>query len=253
MVPVWTELAAIIVAVRGECFTRRRTHTHTHAIVQDGQNNNKKKNPPVCVYTVPLVHASWPPTQRDCFSSSSASYTSVGITQVVRAKALGGGHHPPSSRPPSSRGGGVGVGGGGHVGGEAGSGGGTGGGPGGGPGSGPGGGGTAIAFAVGLLDIAIPREDRIGGSFPRVMINDACITRAVQGKWTGRRVGGGATACCATACCFELTTALYGLLADGLEFDPLLFFTAWLLPAADSLVFGFTQQSQSSTPVAIVI
>lgn len=40
----------------------------------------------------------------------------------------------------------------------------------------------AAAFAVGLLDIAIPRDDRPGGSFPRVMINEACIAQAVQGK-----------------------------------------------------------------------
>ena len=39
-----------------------------------------------------------------------------------------------------------------------------------------------MAFAVGLLDIALPRDDRPGGSFPRVMVNDACITRAVQGE-----------------------------------------------------------------------
>ena len=39
-----------------------------------------------------------------------------------------------------------------------------------------------VAFAVGLLDIAIPRDDRPGGSFPRVMVNDACIARAVQGE-----------------------------------------------------------------------
>lgn len=38
------------------------------------------------------------------------------------------------------------------------------------------------AFAVGLLDIAIPRDDRPGGSFPRVMINEACIAQAVQGR-----------------------------------------------------------------------
>lgn len=40
---------------------------------------------------------------------------------------------------------------------------------------------TPTAFAVGLLDIAIPRDDRPGGSFARVMINDACINRAVHG------------------------------------------------------------------------
>lgn len=80
-------------------------------------------------------------------------------TQVARAKALGGGHRPSSSR------GGVG---GGRDGDKAGSGGGA-------------GEGAAMAFAVGLLDIAIPREDRVGGTFPRVMINDACIARAVQG------------------------------------------------------------------------
>lgn len=86
--------------------------------------------------------------------------------QVVRAKVLGGGQ-----RPSTSRGGGGGSGGGSSSG--------CGGGAGGGGGPGEG---SAMAFAVGLLDIAIPREDRIGGTFPRVMINDACIARAVQGE-----------------------------------------------------------------------
>ncbi|CAN0056558.1 unnamed protein product, partial [Hapterophycus canaliculatus] len=94
--------------------------------------------------------------------------------KVVRAKAVGGGHPPSSSRPASSRsggGGGDGSSGGGSkirsIGGGAGS-------------SGGGGDRSALAFGVGLLDIAIPRDDRAGGSFPRVMVNDACITRVVQ-------------------------------------------------------------------------
>eukprot|EP00903_Cladosiphon_okamuranus_P006914 g6729.t1 len=86
--------------------------------------------------------------------------------KVVRAKSLGMGHRTSLSR------GGGGSGGGGcstssRGGAVAGSGGGA-------------GEGSAMAFAVGLLDIAIPREDRVGGTFPRVMINDACITRAVR-------------------------------------------------------------------------
>ncbi|CAM9504258.1 unnamed protein product [Ectocarpus sp. 6 AP-2014] len=89
--------------------------------------------------------------------------------KVVRAKAAlaDGGHH--SSRPCSPRNGG---GGGATAAGSS-------SGKGGGAGSG-GGDGRAMAFAVGLLDIAIPRDDRVGGSFPRVMINDACIARAVK-------------------------------------------------------------------------
>ena len=43
--------------------------------------------------------------------------------------------------------------------------------------------GRSAAFAVGMLDIAIPRDDRPGGSFPRVMVNDACIARAVRGDF----------------------------------------------------------------------
>lgn len=106
-------------------------------------------------------------------SLSKSCYGCYCCAQAVRAKALGAGH-----RPSSSRGGGAG-----RSGGRSSRG-------GGGPGSGGGGAGegAAVAFAVGLLDIAIPREDRVGGTFPRVMINDACITRAVQGG-------------CCTGCC----------------------------------------------------
>ncbi|CAM9395953.1 unnamed protein product [Ectocarpus sp. 12 AP-2014] len=90
--------------------------------------------------------------------------------KVVRAKALAdGGHH--SSRPCSPRNGGGSGGGATAAGSSSGKGGGTGSG---------GGDGRAMAFAFGLLDIAIPRDDRVGGSFPRVMINDACIARAVK-------------------------------------------------------------------------
>lgn len=86
----------------------------------------------------------------------------------MRAKALAdGGHH--SSRPCSPRSAAAAA----AAGSSSGS--------GGGAGSG-GGDGRAMAFAVGLLDIAIPRDDRIGGSFPRVMVNDACIARAVKGE-----------------------------------------------------------------------
>ncbi|CAM9608292.1 unnamed protein product [Ectocarpus fasciculatus] len=87
--------------------------------------------------------------------------------KVVRAKALADDRHH-SSRPCSPRNGAAAAAAAGSSSGK-----------GGGAGSG-GGDGRAMAFAVGLLDIAIPRDDRIGGSFPRVMVNDACITRAVK-------------------------------------------------------------------------
>lgn len=87
--------------------------------------------------------------------------------KVARAKALGGFYaqstSSSSSPPSSSRNG-------------------RGGGGGGGRGAGDRRGHDKVAFAVGLLDIALPRDDRPGGSFPRVMVNDACITRAVQGE-----------------------------------------------------------------------
>lgn len=93
--------------------------------------------------------------------------------QVVRAKAAlaDGGHH--SSRPCSPRNGGAAAAAAATAGSSSGKGGGTG---------SSGGDGRAMAFAVGLLDIAIPRDDRVGGSFPRVMINDACVAQAVKGE-----------------------------------------------------------------------
>ncbi|CAM9365017.1 unnamed protein product, partial [Laminaria digitata] len=81
--------------------------------------------------------------------------------KVARAKALGALSAPPTSSSSSSSSSRNGRGGGGGGGGDR-------------------GGHSKVAFAVGLLDIALPRDDRPGGSFPRVMVNDACITRAVQ-------------------------------------------------------------------------